>query len=107
MSLTVLDIGGTHVRWTQWSPQRGLGEIRRMPSPSFSRCSDASVDELQAMLVRAMADVVPPGGVAGVSFGAALDHRTGTVYASAPLWGAHSRALLPSPAAKAISASRR
>jgi glucokinase len=34
---------------------------------------------------------VPPGGVAGVSFGAALDHRSGTVYASAPLWGAHAR----------------
>jgi 2-epi-5-epi-valiolone 7-kinase len=91
MSLTVLDIGGTHVRWTQWSPQRGLGEIQRVPAPSFSRWAHVSVDELQAMLVRAMADAVPPGGVAGVSFGAALDHRTGTVYASAPLWGAHTR----------------
>ncbi|MFI6762845.1 ROK family protein [Micromonospora sp. NPDC050417] len=91
MSLTVLDIGGTHVRWTQWSPERGLGEIRRVPSPSFSRSAQVSVEELQTRLVRAMADAVPPDGVAGVSFGAALDHRTGTVYASAPLWGAHTR----------------
>ncbi|MGC4757623.1 ROK family protein [Micromonospora trifolii] len=91
MSLTVLDIGGTHVRWARWSPQHGLGEIRRVPSPSFSRWRDVPVEELQALLVRAMADAVPPGDVAGVSFGAALDHRTGTVYASAPLWGAHTR----------------
>ncbi|MBQ1044358.1 HAD-IA family hydrolase [Micromonospora sp. C32] len=29
-SLTVFDIGGTHVRWAQWSPQRGrsLAEAR-------------------------------------------------------------------------------
>jgi glucokinase len=55
------------------------------------------------MLVRAMADAVPPGGVAGVSFGAALDHRTGTVYASAPLWGAHTR---PFHLLTALSAAR-
>lgn len=91
MLITVLDVGGTYVRWARWSPEQGLGEVRRVPSPSFSRCAHASVDELQAMLVRAMVDAVPPGGVAGVSFGAALDHRTGTVYASAPLWGAHAR----------------
>lgn len=41
--------------------------------------------------MQAMADAVPSGGVAGVSFGAALDHRNGTVYASAPLWGSHAR----------------
>ncbi|MFJ5669286.1 ROK family protein [Micromonospora sp. LA-10] len=90
-SLTVFDIGGTHVRWAQWSPQRGLGEVHRVPSPNFSRCADATVDELQAMLVRTITDAVPATGVAGLSFGAALDHRTGTVYASAPLWGAHTR----------------
>jgi predicted NBD/HSP70 family sugar kinase len=103
MSLTVLDIGGTHVRWTQWSPQRGLGEIQRVPSPSVSRRAHASVDELQAMLVCGMADAVPPDGVAGVSFGAALDPRTGTVYASAPLWGAH---IQPFNLRNALSAAR-
>ncbi|WP_309134155.1 ROK family protein [Cellulomonas sp.] len=89
MWLTVLDVGGTHVRWARWSPDQGLGEVRRVPSPSLSRCADASVAELRASLVSTMADPVPHGAVASVSFGAALDHRTGTVYASAPLWGAH------------------
>jgi 2-epi-5-epi-valiolone 7-kinase len=89
--ITVLDVGGTYVRWARWSPEQGLGEVWSVPSPSFSRCARASVDELQATLVRTMADVVPPHGIASVSFGAALDHRTGTVYASAPLWGAHAR----------------
>ena len=91
VSITVLDVGGTHVRWAQWSPEQGLGEVRRVSSPSFSRRVHASVDELQAMPVRTLADAVPAHGVAGVSFGAALDHRTGTVYASAPLWGPHAR----------------
>lgn len=93
MSLTVLDIGGTHLRWARWSPQDGLGVIRQAPSPSFARWPHASADELQAMLVEAMAAVVPADGLAGVSFGAALDHRTGLVYASAPLWGPHTQPL--------------
>ncbi|MEU6735817.1 ROK family protein [Streptomyces physcomitrii] len=90
-SITVFDIGGTYLRWADWSPGHGLREVRRRPSPSRTSLPDAAVDELQSALVRAMAGPVPPGGVAGVSFGAALDHRTGTVYASAPLWGAHTR----------------
>ncbi|NJQ00264.1 ROK family protein [Streptomyces zingiberis] len=90
-SITVFDIGGTHLRWADWSPERGLGQVRRSPSPSRTRRPDAAVDALQSALVRAVARPVPRGGVAGVSFGAALDHRTGTVYASAPLWGAHTQ----------------
>ncbi|GGS44940.1 ROK family protein [Actinokineospora fastidiosa] len=103
MLITVLDVGGTHVRWARWSPEQGLGEVRRVPSPSFLRCADTPVEELQARLVRTMADAVPPEGVAGVSFGAALDHRTGTVYASAPLWGAHAA---PFDLLEALSAAR-
>ena len=90
-AVTVLDVGGTQLRWARWSAEDGLGAVRRAPSPSFSRLARATVEELRATLVRAMAEPVPPGGVAGVSFGAALDHRTGTVYASAPLWGPHAR----------------
>jgi predicted NBD/HSP70 family sugar kinase len=91
LSLTALDIGGTYVRWAQWSPEGGLGEVRRRAAPSRSRCPDASVGDLRDRLVRMMAEAVPAGAVAGVSFGAALDHRTSTVYASAPLWGADAR----------------
>ncbi|POM23644.1 N-acetylmannosamine kinase [Actinomadura rubteroloni] len=89
-TITVIDVGGTHVRWAGWSPGRGLGAVRRVPSPSRAHRPDADVAALRAELVRLLADAVPPDGAAGVSFGAALDHRTGTVYASAPLWGAHA-----------------
>ncbi|CAG6394654.1 ROK family protein [Streptomyces cocklensis] len=89
--ITVLDVGGTYLRWAAWSPEHGLGQVRSRPSPSRSRLPGAAVEDLQATLVDAMAEPVPPAGVAGVSFGAALDHRAGTVYASAPLWGASVR----------------
>ncbi|QUQ64991.1 ROK family protein [Kutzneria sp. CA-103260] len=91
MLITVLDVGGTHVRWARWSPEQGLGDVRRTSSPSTFRQPGVSVDESRAVLVRMMAEVVPAGAVAGVSFGAALDHRTRAVYASAPLWGVDSR----------------
>ncbi|WP_175647278.1 ROK family protein [Streptomyces cyaneochromogenes] len=90
-SITVFDIGGTYLRWADWSPGHGLSRIQRTPSPSRARLPGTAVDELQSLLVDAVAQPVPPDGVAGISMGAALDHRTGTVYASAPLWGAHER----------------
>ncbi len=89
MSITVLDVGGTHLRWARWSAERGLGAVHRAPTPSRTNSPSATVDELRASLVKAMAEPVPFGEPAGVSFGAALDHRTGVVYASAPLWGSH------------------
>jgi len=90
VSITVLDVGGTHFRWARWSAEKGLGEVHRVPAPSRTNSPQTTVDELRASLVKEMAERVPPGEVAGVSFGAALDHRTGVVYASAPLWGAHA-----------------
>ena len=47
------------------------------------------MEQLRSRLVREICAAVPAGPdvVAGVSVGAALDHRTGAVYASAPLWG--------------------
>jgi predicted NBD/HSP70 family sugar kinase len=89
--ITVLDVGGTYLRWADWSPVHGLGQVRSSRSPSRARLPDTPVEELQSALVDAMAEPVPPSGIAGVSFGAALDHRVGTVYASAPLWGASVR----------------
>ncbi|WP_158104591.1 ROK family protein [Amycolatopsis kentuckyensis] len=89
MSITVLDVGGTHLRSARWSAETGLGEVRRVPTPGLTNCPHATVGELRAALVEAMAEAVPAGGVAGVSFGAALDHRSGVVHASAPLWGPH------------------
>ncbi|MFI0975917.1 ROK family protein [Streptomyces sp. NPDC021093] len=85
----VIDVGGTHLRWARWSPEGGLSERTVRPSPGRMRYPRASVAELRRLMVAALSDAVPaePGVVAGISFGAALDHRSGVVYASAPLWG--------------------
>ncbi|WP_051716367.1 ROK family protein [Streptomyces bikiniensis] len=88
--ITVLDVGGTHVRSAAWSPGGGLGEVLDQPSPSRLRNPGTPVAELRERLLGTICAAVPrgPGGaVAGVSFGAALDHRSGTVYGSAPLFG--------------------
>ncbi|MER5485012.1 ROK family protein [Streptomyces sp. NPDC002812] len=88
--ITVLDVGGTHVRSAAWSPGDGLGDTLNQPSPSRLRHPDTPVAELRERLLATLSAAVPrtPGGsVAGVSFGAALDHRSGTVYGSAPLFG--------------------
>ncbi|WP_424887173.1 ROK family protein [Streptomyces sp. XH2] len=92
-TLTVMDVGGTHVRTARWSPDGGLSDVTDQPSPSRLLNPAASVAELQRRMVGVLCDAVPagPGAVAGVSFGAALCHRRGLVYASAPLWGDHSR----------------
>ncbi|WP_217240378.1 ROK family protein [Streptomyces sp. AC555_RSS877] len=87
--ITVLDVGGTHVRHAVWSPREGLSGIVDTPSPSRLRHPEAGVEELKGRLLDTICDAVPtgPATVAGISFGAALDQRTGTVYGSAPLFG--------------------
>jgi glucokinase len=105
-ALTVFDVGGTHIRQAWWL--RG-GELRgrtSRPSPSFKRFPGTSVAELRAMMVKDLCDAVPrtPDAVVGLSFGAALDHRSGLVYASAPLWGEHSE---PYDLRAALSTRRR
>ncbi|MEU5426473.1 ROK family protein [Streptomyces olivoreticuli] len=90
-AVTVIDVGGSHLRRARWEPTEGLTGRGQEPSPSFRRHPGATAGELRARMVDALCAAVPAdGGTAGVSFGAALDARSGTVYASAPLWGAHS-----------------
>ncbi|QMU71668.1 ROK family protein [Streptacidiphilus sp. P02-A3a] len=91
-AITVFDVGGTHIRQAQWVREGELHARTSRPSPTFRRFPGASVAELQEMMVRELCDPVPrsPDAVVGISFGAALDHRSGIVYASAPLWGDHS-----------------
>ncbi|MFJ9773236.1 ROK family protein [Kitasatospora sp. NPDC101157] len=90
--ITVLDVGGTHLRRATWLRGGRLRDRTSRPSPSFRRFPAATVAELQELMVRELCEAVPrtPAPVVGISFGAALDHRTGLVYASAPLWGEHS-----------------
>lgn len=86
--IAVLDVGGTHVRRAFWSPGEGLTGLVDEPSPSRLRHPEASVEELKDRLLTTICDAVPGGSaVAGISFGAALDQRTGMVYGSAPLFG--------------------
>ncbi|MEV7344521.1 ROK family protein [Streptomyces sp. NPDC093544] len=91
-AITVLDVGGTHIRQAWWLREGELRARTSRPSPSFKRFPGTTVAELQAMMVRELCDAVAEtrDAVVGISFGAALDHRSGTVYASAPLWGGHS-----------------
>lgn len=91
-TVTVIDVGGTHIRWGSWSAEGGLICRQRLPTPSFRSHAKLSVPQLQKLLIEAIA-VLPPneeGALVGVSFGAAIDHINGTVYASAPLWGSHN-----------------
>lgn len=90
-AITVIDIGGTHMRWASWSPDTGLGGRQSSPTPSFRRHADLPVPQLQELLVDAICKATPrkKDAVVGMSFGAAINHLNGMVYASAPLWGAH------------------
>ena len=87
--VAVVDVGGTRLRSATWTPEGGLRDRTEWPSPGRYRDPGATVEQLRSRLVREICAAVPAGPdvVAGVSVGAALDHRTGAVYASAPLWG--------------------
>lgn len=89
---TVIDIGGTHMRWATWSADKGVGDRTSIPTPGFHQHPNMSVQQLQQRLVKTICDipVCSQGTTVGISFGAAMNHHTATVYASAPLWGAHN-----------------
>ncbi|GAB3549080.1 glucokinase [Actinopolyspora lacussalsi] len=85
----VFDIGGTHFRCARWSPESGVRRMWSKPSPSVLVHPDAGADELRTRLIDEICAGVgqEKGTTAGISLGAALDQRSGVVYASAPLWG--------------------
>lgn len=76
------DIGGTWLR-----VRIGSGPVQCTPSPSILTAPDVPVPELRQCLVAALAEAAPAGALAAVSVGAAIDHLTGRVHGSAPLWG--------------------
>jgi 3-dehydroquinate synthetase/predicted NBD/HSP70 family sugar kinase len=94
--LLVFDVGGT---WCRSAVARddAIEEQMRAPSPSRARFPDASVEELQDMLVRQLAEEArrlrehTGATLAGVSLGAAVDGLTGLVVGSGPLWGPTDR----------------
>lgn len=88
----VIDVGGTYIRWANWDPNNGLDHLNILPTPSFHNYSDRSVNELQQLLLDIICQIPTYDSniKVGLSFGAAIDHINGSVYASAPLWGSHN-----------------
>ncbi|PRD43707.1 ROK family protein [Phyllobacterium phragmitis] len=88
---TVIDVGGTHLRWARWTRENGVRDRCSSHTPNFRRHPELPAPQLRKRLVDAICKLVPdePDAVVGVSFGAALNQLNGTVYASAPLWGAY------------------
>ncbi|MFF0737098.1 ROK family protein [Streptomyces chartreusis] len=81
------DIGGTWVRLRTG----GVGApVERLRSPSRLNHPDRPVARLREDMVELLCRAAPPGAHAAISFGAAIDHLTGTVHGSAPLWGAEA-----------------
>lgn len=87
--ITCLDIGGTWTRVGRWDRSGGLTTLKRVRTPSRTNDSKLPTEDLIDHLVSLTASLLPPDtfGTVGVSVGAALNHETGTVYGSAPLWG--------------------
>lgn len=78
------DLGGT---WLRIRTGHG-GTVDRRPAPSLLNFPGAPIAELRDRLVEALASAAPEGADAAISCGAALDHTTGVLYGSGPLWGA-------------------
>lgn len=77
------DVGGTWLRL-----RSGTGTpVERRRAPSLLNLPGTPVSDLRSLLVEALCTAAPPGAVAAISFGAALDHASGIVYGSGPLWG--------------------
>ncbi len=81
------DIGGT---WVRLRAGGAGAPVERLRSPSRLNHPDRPVEQLREDLVELLCRAAPPGAHAAISLGAALDHLTGTVHGSAPLWGAET-----------------
>ena len=94
--VAVFDVGGTSVRSALLGADDRLRELRTLPAPNRVQFADDSLLALCERMVELLAaearrllarfDV----RLAGVSLGAAIDHRSGEVLGSGPLWGAGS-----------------
>lgn len=95
--VAVLDVGGTSVRSALLGADDRLHALETHPAPSRFAHPDETMEGLHERLVELLAQqarrvAAAHGGVhlAGVSLGAAVDHRSGLVVGSGPLWGAGS-----------------
>jgi len=88
----VFDLGGTRFRAGVLNEDDDVVQLRERPAIGLRTCA-APVPALQRQLVdyvvETAAELASASGVrtAGVSIGAAVNHTTGRVIGSAPLWG--------------------
>lgn len=89
-SVFAIDVGGTWVRAARWSQERGIDQTVRYRTPSLTNFPAADPAALVEALAEQIAQLPPKGNrvSVGISLGAAVDHRSGRIYGSAPLWGA-------------------
>ncbi|MCS3780016.1 ROK family protein [Tsukamurella ocularis] len=78
------DLGGTWLRVRKWKGST----VEHTAAPSLLNFPGTPVRELQDRLVEVLATAAPLGADAVISCGAALDHTSGILYGSGPLWGA-------------------
>jgi hypothetical protein len=81
------DVGGT---WVRLRTGGAGAPVERFRSPSRLNHPGRPVARLREDMVGLLCRAAPPDAHAAVSFGAAIDHLTGTVYGSAPLWGSEA-----------------
>ncbi|MEW2620829.1 ROK family protein [Streptomyces sp. NPDC048106] len=81
------DVGGT---WVRLRAGGAGAPVERLRSPSRLNHPGRPVARLRDDMVELLCRSAPPGAHAAISFGAAIDHLTGTVLGSAPLWGAEA-----------------
>ncbi|MFK0120336.1 ROK family protein [Streptomyces sp. NPDC090994] len=79
------DVGGT---WVRLRTGGADGPVERLRSPSRLNHPDRPLALLREDMAELLCAAAPPGAHAAVSFGAAIDHLTGEILGSAPLWGA-------------------
>lgn len=90
-----MDIGGTWFRSARVGADGQVVDRRSAPALSARNHPGKTALELQDALVtyliaeaRYHARQAPRSSMVGISMGAALDHRTGVIWNSGPLWGA-------------------
>lgn len=86
------DLGGTWFRSALLLPEGRVARVRRRPAVTCRGAGETTADPQAGLIEAVVAETrrrrrEHEFDTVGISLGAAMDHRTGRVIASAPLWG--------------------